>query len=198
MAIIDAVLDITTDLMIIGIPVCLLWPVRIKARQKLVIGIFLSLNLFMAVTAAVRVSGLNYQGTFDIIWLYIWQHIEACVAVIVISLTAFRSVFVSSQSSHARKEPATKPWYSSTVAAIKRKRLYNQRDVESIPGLPTIPSATLTGIRTFIQGGRGTDISLQNTHLTTTGEVEPEQWLLHERPAGVRNSSKELVERTLI
>lgn len=190
MAITDAVLDIITDLMIVAIPICLLWSVRIKSRQKLIIGIFLSLNLFMTFTAAVRVSGLNDQGKFDLIWLYVWQHIEACVAVMMISLTAFRSVFIGSQSSGAQREPANKPWYSSTVAAIRRKRALDQTDEETTLGLPTVPSATLTGMRTFIQGGRRTGIGIHTTNSTTTGEVEPEQWLLHERPTTIGNSDK--------
>ena len=168
--------------MILGIPLYLLWSVRIKAHEKLIIGIFLSLNLFMTVAAAVRVSGVKFHGTFDIVWLFFWQHIEACVAVIMISLTAFRSFYVNSQSLRARREPANRPWYSSTVAAIRRKRVHNKRDEDSITGLPAIPSATLTGMRTFIQSGRRTGTGLQTTNLTTTDEFEPEQWLLHERP----------------
>ena len=146
--------------MMVGIPVYLLWSVRMQARQKCIVGIFLSLNLFMTVTATVRVSGLKFHGTIDEVWSLIWLHIEACVAVIMISLTAFRSVYVSSQSSRARRERANKPWYSSTVAAIRRKRIFNQKDEESTAGLPTIPSATLTGMRTFIQGGRRTGTGL--------------------------------------
>ena len=169
--------------MIVSIPVCLLWSVRIQARQKFIIGIFLSLNLFIIIIAAIRVPGLKFHGTFDVIWLLIWQHIQACVAVIMISLTAFRSVYVSSQASRAYKELANKPWYSSTVAAIRRKRALHQKDEEYIPGLPTIPSATLTGIRTFIQGGRRTGTGFPSLNSTITGEEEPEQWLLHERPA---------------
>lgn len=189
-AITDAVLDIVTDLMIICIPICLLWSVQIRTSQKLVIGLFLSLNLFMTFTAAVRVSGLNFRGTFDIIWLFIWQHIEACVAVSMISLTAFRTVFVSSQTSRARKEPANKPWYSSTVAAIKRRRGMHRSDDESVPGLPSIPSATLTGMRTFIQGGRRSEKGLESGTFTTISEGEGEQWLLHDKPAAIRNAQR--------
>ncbi len=169
--------------MIVSIPVCLLWSVRIQARQKFIIGIFLSLNLFIIIIATIRVPGLKFHGTFDIIWLLIWQHIQACVAVIMISLTAFRSVYVSSQTSRAHKELANKPWYSSTVAAIRRKRPLHQKDEEYIPGLPTIPSATLTGIRTVIQGGRRTGTGFPSLNSTLTGEEGLEQWLLHERPA---------------
>ena len=182
MSIADAVLDIITDLMIITIPIFLLKSVRIRAHQKLIIGVFLSLNLFMALTAAVRVSGLNYNGKFDIVWLYGWQHAEACIAVIMISLTAFRSVFVSSQSSRARREAANKPWYSSIIAAIKRRRAMNQGDEESTKGLPTIPSATLTGMRTFINGGKSPGKDVHSTNITVTGGMEPEQWPLTRLP----------------
>ena len=137
--------------MIIALPICLLWKVRIALRQKLFLGIFLSLNLFMAITASVRVSGLKFQGTFDEVWLFLWQHIEACVAVCMISLTAFRSVFVSNSNSQARKAAAKQPWYSKIVHSRKEQQI---QDSEASQRLPSIPSATLTGMRTFIQGGR--------------------------------------------
>ena len=149
MAITDAVLDILTDLMIVVLPIWLLRSVQIEGRQKFVIGVFLSLNLFMTFTAAIRVSGLRYHGTFDEVWLYVWQHMEACVAVIVVSLTAFRSVFVSSRTSRLNK--AARPnWYSSTIAAIKRRKASDNTSLSSINDLPAIPSATLTGMRTYI------------------------------------------------
>ena len=159
LAICDIVLDIGTDLLIIAIPLRLLWSVRIKPRQKIVLGIFLSLNLFMAITASIRVSGLSFRDTFDEIWLYLWQQLEACIAVAMISLTAFRSVFVASESSRARREEAKRPWYSSTVAAIRRNKMQRRSDEVATQGLPSIPSATLTGMRTFIQGGRHVQMS---------------------------------------
>ena len=163
LAISDIVLDIGTDLLIIAIPLRLLWSVRIKPRQKFVLGVFLSLNLFMAITASIRVSGLNSRGILDEVWLYLWQQIEACIAVTMISLTAFRSVFVASESSRARRERTKKPWYSSTIAAIKRSKPQRGSDEEAIQGLPSIPSATLTGMRTFIQGGRHVQTSQETT-----------------------------------
>ena len=170
--------------MIVVIPIYLVWSVRIKLHQKFIIGMFLSLNLFMTFTAIVRRSGFKYRGTFDTVWLFTWHHIEACVAVIMISITAFRSIYASSQrTSRARKRFANdKPWYSGPVAAMRRKRALDRKDEESVAGLPTIPSATLTGMRTFIQGGRRTGTGLQSTSSTTNGDEDPELWLLHERP----------------
>ncbi|MCJ1471802.1 hypothetical protein MMC13_000443 [Lambiella insularis] len=103
MAVIEVILDIGTDMLTISLSFCLLWKVRIKPRQKLFLGIFLSLNIFMAIVACVRVSGLEINATFDEIWLFVWQQIEACVAVAMLSGTAFRSIFVSSASSRARR-----------------------------------------------------------------------------------------------
>ena len=167
-------LDVVTDLMIVIIPIWVLWSVRIKLDQKFIIGIFLSLNLFMILVAIVRRTGLEYHGTFDTVWLFTWHHIEACVAVIMISITAFRSIYVSSlQTSRARKQQANKkPWYSSPAAAIRRKRALDRKDDDFVAGLPTIPSATLTGMRTFIQGGRRTGTGLQSTTSTPNGEEE--------------------------
>ena len=69
---------------------------------------------------------------------------EACVAVIMVSLTAFRSVFVA-ETSKAR------PWYSSSVAKMRvwRKASGAGHDLED---LPAVPPATLMGMRTFIGG----------------------------------------------
>lgn len=165
--------------MIVVIPIYLVWSVRIKPYQKFIIGIFLSLNLFMTFTALVRRAGLKYHGTFDMVWLFTWHHIEACVAVIMISITAFRSIYVSSQQvARARKQHANeKPWYSSPVAAIRRKRALDRKDEEFVASLPTIPSATLTGMRTFIQGGRRTGTGLQSTSCCTTNGEE-EAWAM--------------------
>ena len=182
LAISDIVLDIGTDLLIIAIPLHILWSVRIKPRQKIVLGVFLSLNLFMAIIASIRVSGLNFRGRFDEVWVYFWQQIEACIAVTMISLTAFRSVFVASESSRARRERAMKPWYSSTFATIRRINKPRGSDEESTQGLPSIPSATLTGMRTFIQGGR---------HVQTSHEIieELDEWpLCHSRQESKRDT----------
>ena len=174
MTITDVALDVATDLMIVVIPIYLLWSVRIKLYQKFIVGIFLSLNLVMTFTAIIRRAGLRYHGTLDLVWLFTWHHIEACVAVIMISITAFRSIYVSSQqTSRARKQLANnRPWYSGPVAAIRRKRALDQKDEEFVAGLPAIPSATLTGMRTFIQGGRRTGTGFQSPSSTINGKEE--------------------------
>lgn len=170
-------LDIITDILLVGVPIRLLWFVKIKPRQKLIVGTFLSLNIFMVVTAAIRVSGLTSRGNIDDVWAFVWSQIEACVAISVISLTTFRSAFVDSVSSRARRERVKKPWYSGTIHAIKRNTAQQLNDEDDIQGLPKIPSATLTGMRIFIQGGRR---SLTSHCPTATIEGELDKWPLHQ------------------
>ena len=102
----------------------------------------------MIVITCIRSLGVqkgDVTVTIDI-WQVFWMHIETCAAVCMVSLTAFRSVFASQASNH--KGANIRPWYSSTVAKIRRRR---QQD-HDLGTLPAIPSATLSGMRTLIRG----------------------------------------------
>lgn len=129
----------------------------------------------MAITASVRVSGLKFRGTFDEVWLFFWQHAEACVAISMVSLTAFRSVFVGAKSTSAQKEAVKKPWYSSAIVRNRNKR---NADEEICHELPKIPSATLSGMRTMINGGRGTLASNGTGTFRSISEENTDKWPL--------------------
>ncbi|KAL9030054.1 MAG: hypothetical protein Q9196_001790 [Gyalolechia fulgens] len=91
-------LDILTDVLLISIPISLLWNVRIKTRQKLGIGAFLCLSIVMIIIAIIKASGIRTSvDSFDLVWEVFWQQMEACAAVLMVSLTAFRSVFLSNK-----------------------------------------------------------------------------------------------------
>ena len=136
---------------VITIPVALLWEVQLKPRQKLGLGFFLCLSISMIIVAAIRMSGIIYHGTFDNSWIFLWQQIETCIAVMMISLTAFHSVFVAN-SSKVREKKKISPWLSYTPKAIKKHRKLNSGNKAELYNL-TIPSATLTGMGTVIRGG---------------------------------------------
>lgn len=162
-------------MLIIGIPLSLLWSVKIKSGQKFILGLFLSLNIFMAIVAAIRVSGLKSRGVFDLVWLFLWQQIEACVAVAMISLTAFRSVFVVSEASRARRQAVKKPWHSSAVEALRRNKGWGYNKERADLEMPTLPSATLTGMRTFIQGGGHATRTNHQNHSSGSFGGEPDE-----------------------
>ncbi|KAI9879876.1 MAG: hypothetical protein M1830_006728 [Pleopsidium flavum] len=66
-----------------------------------------------------------------------------------ISLTAFRSVFVANVSKRREKKRVS-PWLASTPKVFRshRKRASEDQELADL----TIPSATLTGLRTLIRG----------------------------------------------
>ena len=126
-----------------------LWSVRIRPGQKLGIGVFLSLSIFMIVIACIRLIGFNIFDHAQL-WQLFWIQVEGSVAVMMVSLTAFRSVFAS-QGPVAKARKA-RPWYSSTVAKLRRHKA--SPDGHNLESLPEIPTATMSGMRTFIRSSR--------------------------------------------
>lgn len=98
--------------------------------------------------------------TIDVQWKFFWQIIEASVAVTAVSLTAFRSLYgIKTLQQEREKKKRYEPWLSSSY----RKNLFNRRKQRRVdefgnpildedPSLPSIPGATLTGMRTMISG----------------------------------------------
>ena len=138
---------------VLMIPVCLLWRVQIKVRQKFGLAAFLCLSICMIIMAIVRVSGIHYRGKFDNAWIFMWQQVEACIAVTMLSLTAFRSVFVASKPSLNNKKAS--PWVPSTGRLLGKHRKSRTADQQCLDDL-TIPSATLTGLSRVLQRGKAT------------------------------------------
>ena len=154
------------EITVIMIPVILLWNVKIKRSQKLLLGIFLCLSICMIMIAIVRASGLlRSNRTIDVQWEVFFQHVEASVSVTTVSLTAFRSLLgVRALNSREKKERA---WYSHRrIFLLKKGRKISESKLDG-DQLPSIPRATLTGMRTFIRGNRDSKYDLAD--LTTSG-----------------------------
>lgn len=168
-------LDVVTDLMsrdptlindsianflVVSIPVCLLWKVNISPTQKLGLASFLCLSLIMAIMAIVRVSGLRIKmisgdSTFDRIWLNLWQQIEASIAICLVSLTAFRQLFIAGGPKRSRG--SAKAWYSSAIGKLEIQR--RTGGVDGFAQLPPTLSATHSSMRTLCRGGQRIDTS---------------------------------------
>ncbi len=133
---------------VVSIAARILLQVKIKSRQKLGIGVFLSLSILMTIIAFVRISGYRAHGSYGYTWQAFRMEFEACVAVIMVSLTAFWS-FVAAESKASRSK--FRPWYSSSVARLRKGRKTSVSGY-NMEGLPAVPRATLTGMRTFIAG----------------------------------------------
>ena len=136
---------------VVTIPIWLLWKVKLKPRQKLGLGVFLCLSTSMIVIAVVRIGGLRIDAKVDIVWEVFWQQVECCIAISMVSFTAFRSFFV--YDGPRRDGQKVRQWYSSP------KRLWNQKNYpmheHDLRISSAMPSPTSTGIRTFIHGSPG-------------------------------------------
>ncbi|KAF2112886.1 hypothetical protein BDV96DRAFT_579311 [Lophiotrema nucula] len=164
------VLDILSDLMVVSLPIIVLRGSQLSLPTKFGLSVFLCLSIFMAICAIARIAGFHYKGVEDDTWEFFWQHAEGAVAVMMASITAFRTLFVKPTDhedittprspvenlfyrffrrfqSLARAKPDEKP--SSNPSAPST----------SIFRLPKIPSPVFTGMRSFIRKNNRTEMS---------------------------------------
>ncbi|KAK4639816.1 hypothetical protein QC761_701590 [Podospora bellae-mahoneyi] len=152
-------LDATTDLMIVSIPIIILYQAKIRTRQKVALGMFLCLSLVMVCIAITRASKIKGAQGIDIPWEFFWQFMEATIAVLMGSLTVFRTLlaFQTNKNSEERKGAAgPSPKSRALFSFHERMRRWREKraqhsDEESLSDLPQIPSATMSGMRTFIR-----------------------------------------------
>ncbi len=82
---------------------------------------------------------------------------------------SYRSLFASEGSRGPRKKPT---WSSREKLWYRGKRARRSDSETRTNGLPSIPSATMTGLRTFINGGP------QSTTTRSHFEEAPDDWPL--------------------
>ncbi|TGJ86081.1 hypothetical protein E0Z10_g2700 [Xylaria hypoxylon] len=166
------VLDLLSDIMahlesVVSIPIIILRSSLLSLSTKVGLGIFLSLSIFMAICAIIRIAGIHYKGVEDDIWEFFWQHTEGAVAVMMASITAFRTLFVKQTKNEEDAKssgPAESPFHRffRRFQALARA----QPDEEPTPTvnsmmlhLPKVPSPVFTGIRSYIRKVNRTDAS---------------------------------------
>lgn len=152
---------------VIPIPVALLWRVRIDLRRKLALGTTLCLSIFLIVTAIVRVSGGNtVDGRVDSSWVIFWLQVEAAVAVMVVSVTAFRALFAAERSQRQESprytaKSRTKYWHETKDSEEARE---NRR-------LPSNLEPNLAGVQGVIH-----QVSYEDERSTRSGQqLHPSQ-----------------------
>ena len=129
----------------------------------------------MAIIAIVRVSRIKSAAGIDLVWEIYWQTMEGCVAVLMASITAFRSIFVSNGTQNSRENkwmPA-----NSWIQRAKRRQKSKESDVRENQQ-HSIPRALLTGMRTFIrEHGRTAEGTISTSSDTRVLERDDEAQL---------------------
>lgn len=140
---------------VVSIPVLILRKSQMKLTQKLGLGGFFCLSMTMVLIALVRMSVYRRHGNqIDATWHVCWLYLEACVATMMASITAFRTLFVHGGSKQreikAQNQAAMYSWREKVLRKIKSGRSDSWQDLSRGDSLPKIPSPTLTGIKSFI------------------------------------------------
>lgn len=125
-----------------------------KPRQQLGLGIFLCLSVIMTVIAIIRMSGYRFHGigisgSIDSTWAFFWLYLEACVAVIMASITAFRSLFIHGSSKAIDQNKNQNPIEEIRERISRRAARCGWHEVNEQPRISNVNTAH-TGIETFI------------------------------------------------
>lgn len=174
----QSTLSCILNVAVISIPVILLWNVKITLRRKLALWGILCVSMFTAITAIVKVAGGNIShGQVDSAWAIFWLQTEAAVAIIVVSVTSFRALFVAHRASK-HLSPAQKA-SASTSRSIWSKSLRRHND------MPAAPAPSFTGVRTFIRqspdrmgsfdGSQDIELPLQRPGILVTQHISSEK-----------------------
>ncbi|KAI1274627.1 hypothetical protein F5Y07DRAFT_372334 [Xylaria sp. FL0933] len=158
------VLDIASDIMVISLPIIILKKSLLNRSTKFGLAIFLCLSIFMAAVAIVRISGFYYKGLEDDIWEFFWQQTEGAVAVMMASITAFRTLFVKQKGDGRAETPEEVPHSHRFRRFLARFKALAQEQPEKKPTstgstlkLPKVPRPVLTGLQTFIRKNNGNE-----------------------------------------
>ena len=161
---------------VISIPMILLWNVKINIRRKLVLWGILCLSIFTAITAIIRIAGGNIShGQVDSAWAIFWLQAEAAVAIIVVSITAFRALFVAHRAS---KEQS--PNYHASASRSVWSRITRHHE-----NPPAARPRQSNGARTYIrhspygagsfEASRDLEIPLQTPGILVTHEISSDK-----------------------
>ncbi|KAG7008132.1 hypothetical protein G7Y79_00007g022570 [Physcia stellaris] len=194
------VLDVVGDLLILYIPFQLIWKVKIKMLQKLTLACSLCLTVVVIVFTVTRASGLEWKGNLDVLWEVYFQIVAAEVGLILVSMTAFRQLFVSRTARNQQSPPKSPSFWMRSRNAMRRlldprkwtsgyskgsshgqKHGNEKVAVDFNDRLPSVPGATMTGVQTFInhQGDIETAKSIDDSSShSTVAEAEQHTWPL--------------------
>ncbi|KAK6219462.1 hypothetical protein LQW54_002194 [Pestalotiopsis sp. IQ-011] len=150
--------------MVVSIPIIILRGSLLSRSTKFGLAVFLCLSIFMAVCAVIRIAGFHYKGLEDDTWEFFWQQAEGAVAVIMASITAFRTLFV--RQTHNDEVADRSPVGNLFHRIYRRFQSLAQAQPDEKPALdqsssviklPKLPSPIFTGVRSFIRRNNRTD-----------------------------------------
>ncbi|KAJ4290922.1 hypothetical protein N0V90_010118 [Kalmusia sp. IMI 367209] len=100
--------------MVLGIPICVIWRIRVHWTQKIVLMLSLCLTVFIIAITIVRMAGFASHGQVDIIWEVYWLILAAEVGLIMAAAITFRIFFVSWNAKKASPPEQVQHFFSES------------------------------------------------------------------------------------
>ena len=151
-----------------------------KFTQKLGLAALLCLSIFMVLISAIRMTGYaHHHGLIDVTWSWLWIHIEACVAIIMASISAF-SPFIFINRKHVKKADEV-PSPLDQERVLENSKSPNRTGCGEMgrEGLPAAPLATLTRIHRFLyEDARLTEVTQTMQSTSCSGDEESQSYVL--------------------
>lgn len=118
-----------------------------RSLTKIGLAVFLCLSVFMLACSITRACGIYFKGTIDWPWQVYWLHAEACIGVIMGSLTVYRSTLVGSAEVSDKLQSYLFRIFGREADIVEHKVSLdgNSRLLQ----LRQLPGATLTDLRTL-------------------------------------------------
>ncbi|TQV97832.1 CFEM domain-containing protein [Cordyceps javanica] len=127
--------DLSTDLLIMAVPLRVLWNLRISRIEKISIGVVFAVGVITMVTAIIRSVSLNSSsstGQVSTTWLMLWAGIEGAVAIIVGCLPSFaifiRGRVVASKAQYEDNSNQSPQQYNSQPKSRDRTNSLGSQD----------------------------------------------------------------------
>ena len=201
---VGAILNVTTDVIILAIPLPMLWGLQIKLSKKIAIGLFICSGTFVIAAAIVR-AALTLGNTPSGLNINRWGVRETIVGIITVNLPILRPMFrknfwrgtnyVADSSSYGRSRPTKSAYGKGTF------ELRSQPDTKTGAGSSDVELVVAPRSNSRSSGRSSSiskdtdDRSIQNGivvveqtyHVSSSPRVEDEEigsWEAEDRPRG--------------
>ncbi|KAL4966743.1 uncharacterized protein BDV14DRAFT_198552 [Aspergillus stella-maris] len=153
------VMDTVGDILILAIPFSIIWRIRVRLSQKIILTCSLCLTIVMIALSIARVCGLVDGDAIDSIWQTYRQFLSSEIGVFLASAVAFRSFFTArtqasnpirysikralkqslSGSNSRRRDNLRNSWYLMPESKLDPLSQSNTTGPETQSGAPTAP-----------------------------------------------------------
>ncbi|KAL8993764.1 MAG: hypothetical protein Q9188_007244, partial [Gyalolechia gomerana] len=142
----------------------------------------------MIIIAIIKASGIRTSvDSFDLVWELFWHQIEACTAVLMVSFTAFRSVFIAKKQ-RSEKRTSSLNFVHRIRTLLSNRKSSGEDGKHFAATTPTDGSPSHLTLDTPFRPAQGKELWDSDTGTTSQGSVITHS---HDLETGVREKDTE-------